>query len=200
MTETKVKKLSYEEMFNSTTMFYVNDRCEKSIMKTIDDETKDILVGLKSITSKETLKDYIINHKDSLDRLTSVAEISEERFKRMVSMIRKDRGFVFSTEWSLRKIRSAMLESPAMMESVLNLIWNGKNDPKMQACIPSFYLENMIMDDRTLAKIQDENIVRQLVKRSLEGTYSNMIGDAILADIEKELESIDSKIMPDMIV
>lgn len=193
MTETKAKKLSYEEMFNSTTMFYINDSCEKSIRKTIDEETVDILIGLKTITSKETLKKYIIDHKDSLDRLTSIAEISEERFKRMVSMIRKDRGFVFSTEWSLRKIRSAMLESPAIMESVINLIWNGKKDPKMQACIPSFYLENMIMDDSTLAKIQDENIVRQLVKRSLEGTYSNMIGDAILADIEKELKRVCAK-------
>ena len=130
MSETKVKKLSYDEMFNSTTMFYINDTCEKSIKKTIDEETEDILVGLRTITSKETLKEYIVDHKDSLDRLTSVAEISEERFKRMVSMIRKDRGFVFSTEWGLGKIRSAMLESPAMMESILNLIWNGKNDPK----------------------------------------------------------------------
>lgn len=193
MSETKAKKLSYDEMFNSTTMFYINDTCEKSIKKTIDEETEDILVGLKTITSKETLKEYIVDHKDSLDRLTSVAEISEERFKRMVSMIRKDRGFVFSTEWGLSKIRSAMLESPAMMESILNLIWNGKNDPKMQTCIPPFYLENMIMDDSTLAKIQDENSVRQLVKRSLEGTYSNMIGDAILDDIEKELKRVCAK-------
>lgn len=193
MSETKAKKLSYDEMFNSTTMFYINDTCEKSIKKTIDEETEDILVGLRTITSKETLKEYIVDHKDSLDRLTSVAEISEERFKRMVSMIRKDRGFVFSTEWGLSKIRSAMLESPAMMESILNLIWNGKNDLKMQTCIPPFYLENMIMDDSTLAKIQDENSVRQLVKRSLEGTYSNMIGDAILDDIEKELKRVCAK-------
>lgn len=126
MAETKAKKLSYDEMFNSTTMFYINDSCEESIRKTIDAQTADILVGLKTITSKETLKQYIIDHKDSLDRLTSVAEISEERFKRMVSMIRKDRGFVFATEWGLSKIRSAMMESPAMMESVLNLIWDGK--------------------------------------------------------------------------
>lgn len=30
--------------------------------------------------------------------------ISVERFKRMVSMIRQDRGFVFATEWGLNKI------------------------------------------------------------------------------------------------
>lgn len=193
MEETKAKKLSYEEMFNSTTMFYINESCEESIKKIIDDQTADILVGLKTITSKETLKQYIISHKDSLNRLTSVAEISEERFKRMVSMIRKDRGFVFATEWGLGKIRSAMMENPAMMESVLNLIWDGKHDSKMQECIPAFYLENMTMDNSTLAKIKDESSVRQLVKRGLEGTYSNMIGDAILSDIERELKRVCAK-------
>lgn len=193
MAETKVKKLTYDEMYNSTTMFYLNQDCEDKIKKMIDEQAADILVGLKTIATKETLKQYIIDHKDSLDQLTSVAEISEERFKRMVSMIRKDRGFVFATEWGLSKIRSAMMESPAMMESVLNLIWDGKHDPKMQACIPSFYLENMAMDASTLAKIQDESSVRRLVKHGLEGIYSNMIGDAILADIEKELKKVCAK-------
>lgn len=193
MVENKAKKLSYNELFNSTTMFYINNSCEELIKKTIDAQTKEILTGLKTITSKETLKQYIISHKDSLERITSVAEISVERFKRMVSMIRKDRGFVFSTEWGLKKIRSAMMESPAMMESILNLIWDGKNDPKLQSCIPPFYLENMAMDEITLSKIQNENSVRQLVKRGLEGAYSNIIGDAILADIEKELKRICAK-------
>ena len=31
MAETKAKKLSYDEMFNSTTMFYINDSCEESL-------------------------------------------------------------------------------------------------------------------------------------------------------------------------
>ena len=193
MTDKAVTKISYEEMFNSATMFYVNPECEAEINDQISRQTANILNGLRTIQDKESLKQYIIDHKDSLDHLTSVAEISEERFKRMVSMIRKDRGFVFNTEWSLGKIRTAMMDSPAMMESVLNLIWNGKNDPKMQAVIPAFYLDNMIMDENTLNKIKNENSVRQLVKRGLEGTYSNMIGDAILAEIEKELKRVCAK-------
>jgi hypothetical protein len=193
MSGTIAKKLSYDELFNSTTMFYINDSCEKTIMEMIDKQTADILVGLRTITSRETLEQYIIDHKDSLNCLTSVAEISVERFKRMVSMIRKERGFFFATEWGLSKIRSAMMESPAMMESILNLLWDGKNDPKLQACIPSFYLENMSMDQDTLEKIKDKNSVRRLVKHGLEGTYSNMIGDAILDDIEAELKRVCAK-------
>lgn len=193
MTKVTAKKLTYEELFNSSTMFYMNPEYEAQIEKEVQAKTAQISVGLRTIKSKETLKQYIIDHKDALDNLTSVAEISVERFKRMVSMIRKDRGFVFATEWGLSKIRTAMMESPAMMESILNLIWDGKNDEKMQACIPAFYLENMSMDETTLRKLQDENSVRQLVKRGLEGRYSNGIGDAVLADVEKELRRVCAK-------
>lgn len=187
------KKLTYDELFNSTTMFYMNDQYEAEIEEEVRSKTADISVGLRTIKDKESLKQYIIDHKDALDNLTSVAEISVERFKRMVSMIRKDRGFVFATEWSLGKIRTAMMESPAMMESILNLIWNGKNDEKMKTCIPAFYLENMAMDETTLKKLQDESLVRQLVKRGLEGRYSNGIGDAVLADIEREIKRVCAK-------
>jgi hypothetical protein len=193
MANSTARKMTYEELFNSTTMFYMNQKYEEQIEKEVQAKTKDISFGLRTIKDKESLKQYIINHKDALDNLTSVAEISVERFKRMVSMIRKDRGFVFATEWGLSKIRTAMMESPAMMESILNLLWDGKNDPKMQACIPSFYLENMSMDEAKLKKLQDENSVRQLVKRGLEGRYSNGIGDAVLADIEQELKRVCAK-------
>ncbi len=193
MVNTKVKKISYEELFNSTTMFYINSNYEKQIEQEVQEKTKDISTGLSQIKNKETLKQYIIDNKDSLDNLTSVAEISVERFKRMVSMIRKDRGFKFSTEWGLNKIRTAMIDSPAMMESILNLIWDGKNDENLKACIPAFYLENMSMDENTLKKLQDENSIRQLVKRGLEGRYSNGIGDAVLGDIEKEVKRVCAK-------
>lgn len=190
MPEVKARKMTYDELFNSTTMFYMNPDYENEIEKVVQAKTAEIPVGLRTITDKDSLKKYIIDHKDSLDNLTSVAEISVERFKRMVSMIRKDRGFVFQTEWGLNKIRTAMMDSPAMMESILNLIWNGKNDEKMKACIPAFYLENMAMDETTLNKLKDENIVRQLVKKGLEGKYSNGIGDAVLTDIECELKRV----------
>lgn len=193
MAAVNVRKMTYEELFNSTTMFYMNPKYEAQIEKEVQAKTAQILVGLRTIKNKETLKQYIVDHKDSLDILTSVAEISVERFKRMVSMIRKDRGFVFATEWGLSKIRTAMMDSPAMMESILNLIWDGKNDKKMKACIPAFYLENMTMNETTLKKLQDRNSIRRLAKRGLEGKYSNGIGDSVLADIEKELKRVCAK-------
>lgn len=186
----ELSKMEFEELFNSTTMFYVNEEYEASIEKEVQKKVDELYEELNSIGTKEGLKKYIIENSDSLDNLTSLMEISTERFKRMVSMIRKDRGFVFSTEWGLGKIRTAMIESPAMMESVLNLIFAGRDDEKLKAKIPAFYLDNMAIDKTTLAKLTDKNSIRLFVKRGLEGKYSNNIGDLVLGEIETKLRSV----------
>ena len=60
MAPVTAKKLTYDELFNSATMFYINPQCEETIKKTIEQHTAEILTGLKTISSKETLKQYII--------------------------------------------------------------------------------------------------------------------------------------------
>lgn len=187
------RKIEFEELFNSTTMFYVNENYEEEMEREVQKKVDELAAELHSIDTKEGLKAYIIEHKDALDNLTSLMEISTERFKRMVSMIRKDRGFVFSTEWGLGKIRSAMMESPAMMESVLNLLWDGRNDERLKAKIPFFYLDNMGINDVTLNKLTNKDLIRLFVKRGLEGKYSNNIGDLILTDIENKIKSLANK-------
>lgn len=187
------RKIEFDELFNSTTMFYVNGAYEEEMEAEVQSKVDELADELYSISTKDGLKKYIIDHKDSLDNLTSLMEISTERFKRMVSMIRKDRGFVFSTEWGLGKIRTAMMESPAMMESVLNLLWDGRNDEKLKTKIPYFYLDNMGINEATLNKLQSKDSIRLFVKRGLEGKYSNNVGDLILADIEEKIKTISIK-------
>lgn len=185
-----VKKITFQELFNTTTMFYVNDKYEDEMEKEVQAKVDELAGELQFIHSKEHLKQYIINHKDALDNLTSLMEISTERFKRMVSMIRKDRGFVFSTEWGLGKIRKAMIDSPEMMESVLDLLYEGRHDERMKAKIPFFYLDNMGITEATLAKLQNKDSIRLFVKRGFEGKYSNNIGDLILKDIERKINQV----------
>lgn len=188
-----LQKMNFEELYNSTTMFYVNSEYEKKIENEVQEKVDQLYEELKSIDTKDGLKQYIVAHKDALDNLTSLMEISTERFKRMVSMIRKDRGFIFQTEWSLGKIRTAMIESPAMMESIIDLIWCGRDDEKLKTKIPYFYLDNMAIDESTLQKLTDKQSIRLFVKRGFEGKYSNSIGDLILDEIEQKLRHACAK-------
>lgn len=193
MSDICVKKLSFEEIFNSATMFYVNEDYEKTIENEVQEKVDELYLKLKDIATREGLEKYIRENKDALDNITSLMEISTERFKRMVSMIRKDRGFVFQTEWGLGKIRTAMLDSQAMMENVINLIMNGRNDEKLRNKIPFFYLDNMVINDTTMKKLTDKDAIRLFVKRGLEGKYSNNISDTINRDIEKKIKSVCAK-------
>ena len=190
MPTTNLKKMTYKELYTSTSMFYVNHTFEEQFENEICNKVDDIFHDMQSITSRESLKRYIIDHKDAIDNLTSLMEISTERFKRMVSMIRKDRGFVFATEWSLGKIRTAMMENPSMMEDILSLMWNGRDQERYQSSIPAFFLENMAIDASTQAKLTDRDSIRRFVKRGLEGKYSNQVGDMVLADVQNTLRQI----------
>ena len=193
MSPVVARKIEFDELFNSTTMFYVNEEFEQAMEQEVQNKVDELFNELQSIDTKEGLKKYIVEHKDSLENLTSLMEISTERFKRMVSMIRKERGFVFATEWGLGKIRTAMMESPAMMESVINLIWAGRDDEKLKTKIPYFYLDNMAIDQTTLQKLKEKNSIRLFVKRGLEGKYSNNIGDLILNQIEEKIRVVCAK-------
>ena len=55
MAEIKARKITYEELFNSTTMFYMNPKYEAEIEKIVQAKTSEISVGLQSIKDKESL-------------------------------------------------------------------------------------------------------------------------------------------------
>ena len=185
----KVKKMSFDEMFKTTTMFYVNEDLESSIEKEIQARTNELWIGISKINSREDLWSYIESSKEALDTITSLASISVERFKRVVSMIRKDLGYTFGTEWSLDKTRSSMIENRRIRELILDLLWDGRNQQQFMNCIPSFYLEGFGLSGDEIKKLQDKTVLRQLAKKSIEGRYSNLVGDSVLATVERRIRN-----------
>lgn len=83
----KIQKIDFDKLFSTTTMFYVNKDFENLIEIEVQKKVDELYSDLHSIHTKEGLKQYIIDHKDSLDNLTSLMEISTERFKRMMRKI-----------------------------------------------------------------------------------------------------------------
>ena len=65
------RKIEFEELFNSTTMFYVNEDYEEEMEQEVQKKVDELAAELHSIDTKEGLKAYIIDHKDALDNLTS---------------------------------------------------------------------------------------------------------------------------------
>lgn len=126
---------------------------------------------MKGIFTEGGLEKYIKDDSDSLDNLISIMNISSEKFKRVITTLRLEKGHEITGEWDLSKIRAMMIERPAFMSEVCHLLREGANDPKYQSMIPKFYLENFVIDSSTMARLSNPDDLRRLIKKGIEGKY-----------------------------
>ena len=178
MQNNKPKVQSVEEFIKSTTMFYIDDELEKEFNTEVEKDVIEIKSELLGITTEEGLKNYIRSNPKSLDRITSIMNISEEKFKRIITMLRVEKGYMPTGEWSLAVLRNQMITSIEWMDEVCNLLRSGSHLKTYQRLIPSFYLTNFVIDANTIGRIANDDDIRRLVRQGYEGRYNNKIGDS----------------------
>lgn len=182
-----IKKLSYEELRSSMQMFFIDKSIDSEFMSKMETRILDLRNRMSKINTKEGLKEYIINYSDSLDNILCLLNVSSEFFKRIISMLRLQKGQVFDTEWSLSKTRDYMLVQDWMMSKVCDLFINGANDVFYKELIPAFNLQFLKIDYRTMARLANDDIMCMLVKKDYDSKFSSRItnfkADAIGEDI-----------------
>ncbi|MDR2266384.1 MAG: hypothetical protein LBE09_02195 [Christensenellaceae bacterium] len=182
----KPMKLSKEEFIKTVKMFYIDDALEQSYENTVAARVSKMQTGLIGIAINNAVQTYVRVEKDALDNLLSLLNISTERFKRIITMLRLEKGHQPEGEWELSTMRNHMLADSEWMNEVSDLLTNGGNNPKYQGVIPPFYLENFKIDITTLGRLANIDDIRRLVKKKLEGQYSNKIGDSYLKTVTKK--------------
>ena len=187
MPTTKPVPLKLEEFIKSATMFYIDENLEKEFDTAVEDDIREIKTELLGITTEEGLEKYIRRDPNSLDRITSVLNISEERFKRIITMLRIKKGFIPASEWSMSALRMQMLESPDWMGMVSRLLMYGKKLKEYQDVIPDFYLDNFSIDVTTVGRLANDDDMRRLIKKGYEGRYSNKIGDSFFNKVASSI-------------
>lgn len=178
MSNDKPKAQSVEDFIKTTTMFYIDDELEKQFDEDVERDVKEIKSELLGITTDEGLKNYIRSNPKSLDRITSIMNISEEKFKRIITMLRIEKGYMPTGEWTLAGLRGQMLDSVEWMDDVCNLLQSGARLEAYQRLIPGFYLTNFSIDANTMGRIANDDDIRRLVRQGYEGKYNNKIGDS----------------------
>ena len=178
MANSKPIAQSVEDYIKSTTMFYIDENLEKEFNDEVEKDVSEIKSELLGITTEEGLKDYIRTNKNSLDRITSIMNISEEKFKRIITMLRIEKGYMPTGEWTLSGLRTQMIASIEWMDDVCNLLRNGARLEAYQKLIPGFYLSNFSIDATTMGRIANDDDIRRLVRQGYEGKYNNKIGDS----------------------
>lgn len=179
--------LKLEEFIKTATMFYIDEELEREFDTVVEDDIKKIKTELLGITTEEGLEKYIRRDPNSLDRITSVLNISEEKFKRIITMLRIKQGFMPTSEWSMSTLRTQMMESPDWMRMVNRLLMYGKKLSEYQDVIPDFYLDNFSIDATTVGRLANDDDMRRLIKKGYEGRYSNKIGDSFFNRVSSSI-------------
>jgi hypothetical protein len=187
------EKLKFDELLATTTMFFVDQKIEKIFSERIESYVNDLRRKLSHVNNKEGLKNYIREDKKALENLLCLLNISTEKFKRIITLLRVNKKYSISTEWSLSRTRNYMVENDAFMHEVTELILNGANSPKFNAIIPKFYLDNFKIDIDVISRLSSKDDLIRLVKGNIETSYNNEINTAYTKKIIEYLIKICDK-------
>jgi hypothetical protein len=182
-----MEKIKYDKVLTTTTMFVISDLIEKAYAEKIKKQTNELKDDLSQINSFSGLKKYIQTYPNSLENLLCILDISVEKFKRIISMLRINRRYSFKSEWSLTKTRKSMIEKDELMNEVCSLLLEGASTPKYKAFLPNFYLENFKINLNVLSRLTNEDDLRRLIKTKLETSYNNEIANYYYELVMKEI-------------
>lgn len=171
-----ISKLKLEDAIRSTTMFLNDPTIENLYERKIVDE----MAGYKKmngIATKEGLEAFISAEPSSIKKIITVLGISGEKFKRVVTMVRVDKGYTFDSEWDESRLRNELCEKPDLMSEFCELLLNGRDLEKFKKRIPKFILNDFRIDQDILNRLCNEDILRKLTKSSISSAYNKAYSD-----------------------
>ena len=186
-------KLSKNDALKSITMFLIDEKTEAKYQKKIATELLEYQNSMLSIATKDGLEEFIRSDENAIERLITILELSGERFNRVISTLRVQKGFLFTTEWSDSGLRNSLLENQSWMDEFCELLLNGRNLPKYQAIIPAFTLNYFHIDAEVIARICSDDVLGRQIKSSCSTKYNKEITYAYAKRVDDKIRSIVGK-------
>lgn len=187
----EARKISNEEAWNSSIIFFVDEELETEIESEVDSLLKTARAQNSSELSVDNIISFLVQHSDGLDVLLKDLELSQEKFMRIVSLLRKlDRiSGGFDKEWSITKVKKKINTDPDFASVIAKLLFDGKRDQELQSYIPRYYLDSLNYRE---AQAGSKVSLRRLYKRQLIGTYGARKGHKVEDRIRKKLIKIEA--------
>ena len=186
-------KLSKNDALKSITMFLIDEKTEAKYQKKIATELLEYQNSMLSIATKDGLEEFIRSDENAIERLITILGLSGERFNRVISTLRVQKGFLFTTEWSDSGLRNSLLENQSWMDEFCELLLNGRNLPKYQAIIPAFTLNYFHIDAEVIARICSDDVLGRQIKSSCSTKYNKEITYAYAKRVDDKIRSIVGK-------
>lgn len=187
-----MKKLDYKTAFKNTSMFLVNDTIEDHYEGYLEDRIKILKQSLLNVHTVDGLESYIRTDPDSINNIITLLGISGEKFKRIVSWIRLNQGFTFESEWSNIKLRNELLGNKDLMRDYCELFSSGNSTKKFMEIVPRFILSDFKIDKDTVARLLNDDYVRNLVKDKIFTEYNARYCDFYYSELFKKIDEISN--------
>jgi len=166
----------------------IEKKFEDAIVSQIDSYKK-----MADISTRQGLETFIRENESSISMLTTLLGISKEKFKRVVTMLRVEKGYTFDSEWDDERVRKELCEKPDLMDEFCELFLNGCNIDKYKQKIPLFVLQDFRIDKDIIDRLCNEDMLRKLTKNSVFSKYNKEYSNLYAEKIQSQLKSLAEK-------
>lgn len=187
-----IKKIKKEEAIRSTTMFLndavIEEKYENAIIAQIAAYKR-----MADISTREGLENFIRSTNDSISMLITLLGITGEKFKRVITMLRVEKGYTFDSEWNEARVQRELCENPDLMDELCELFLNGRNIDKYKEKIPHFVLQDFRIDKEIIDRLCNDDMLRKLTKNSVFTKYNKEYSNLYAQKIQNKLKELSSK-------
>ena len=167
-----MKKISRNEAFKSTKMFLIDASIENRYEVLIKRGVAELEKKANNLTTVGNLISFIKSEKDSVNDICVILGVSQEKFKRIFSLLRLKLGYTFDSECSLDSMRGHLIKHPELMENFCQLLINGPKNNDFAQLIPKFLLDDFYITPEVISRFSNKDYLTRLVKAALNTQYN----------------------------
>lgn len=187
-----MKKIKQLDAIKSTTMFLIDEEIEAKFKEQTTESAEFLKEAMAHIDTKEGLSTFIRNNKESIEMLITVLGISGEKLKRVVTMLRVQKGYTFASEWDEKRLQKEIASSESLMEEYCELFLNGRNLDKYKQLIPQYILDDFCIDAEVMGRISNIDILAKFYKKKKFTAYTAQYTAAYVKRVKACVENIIS--------
>ena len=195
-----MQKISFENWKN-TMSFMIDDTFDNNFLFSIEPLTGYINQNSDKFSNPSDLTLFLTTNDkfsalEKLRAFVSLIGLSEERLKRVVSLMRY-RYFEedFRTEWDIKRISRTLHDDLSFRDLLIEFFIQGRNS-RLGVEIPLYYMRNFKLTDKEfITDLKDHKFVERILNdNEIQGKYSNEVGAHVERIIQKRLENYKNEI------
>lgn len=142
----EARKISFQEAWDSSTVFFVDEELEREIEAKVEallETAENHRVSETAEINVADIANFLGQKYNALDVILKDVGLSEEKFKRIISLLRR-LGCIpgdFNREWGIGRVKNKIAREPGFARMVAELLVDGKRDEGLEQYIPRYYLD-----------------------------------------------------------